>query len=55
MAKIEEKMTFYGHFGGSADLTEASAELFRPELAEASAEASVSVVYYYGHLLTLRT
>ena len=33
-------------FGGSADFTEASAELFRPKLTEASAEASVSVVHY---------
>ena len=55
MAKIEEKMTFYGHFGGSADLTEASAEAVRPKFTEASAEASVSVVHYYGYLLTLRT
>ena len=33
-------------FGGSADFTEASAELFRPILTEASAVASVSVVHY---------
>ena len=37
-------------FGGSANFTEASAELFRPisteASAEASAEASVSVVHY---------
>ena len=35
-------------FGDSVDLTEASAELFRPKTAEASAEASVSVVHYLG-------
>ena len=38
-------MTFFCRFGGSAIFTEASAELFRPEMAEASAEASVSVVH----------
>ena len=32
-------------FGGSAGFTEASAELFRSILTEASAEASVSVVH----------
>ena len=32
-------------FGGSANFTEASAELFRPISTEASAEASVSVVH----------
>ena len=36
----------FGRFGGSVGFTEASAESFRPFLAEASAEASVSVVHY---------
>ena len=40
------KNTQFLWFGGSADFTEASAELFRPILTEASAEASVSVVHY---------
>ena len=39
-------MTF---FADSATSTEASAELIRPKLAEASAEASVSVVHYTIH------
>ena len=34
-------------FGDSASFTEASAELFRPILTEALAEASVSVVHYW--------
>ena len=40
-----QKITFFRWFGGSATSTEASAELFRPKMAEASAEASVSVVH----------
>ena len=40
-----QKMTIFVWFGGSAALAEASAELFRPKLTEASAEASVSVVH----------
>ena len=39
------KIAWFSRFGGSADFTEASAELFRPILTEASAEASVSVVH----------
>ena len=45
MVQYEQKMTFFRRFGGSAGLTEASAELFRPKFTEASAEASVSVVH----------
>ena len=40
------KNDVFCRFGGSANFTEASAELFRPKMAEASAEASVSVVHY---------
>ena len=51
------KMAFFRRFGGSVTFTEASAELFRPEMTEASAEASVSVVHYnlsfLGHCLIL--
>ena len=39
------KMTFFCRFGGLAIFTEASAELFRPNFTEASAEASGSVVH----------
>ena len=39
-------MTFFRLFSDSVASTEASAELFRPKLTEASAEASVSVVRY---------
>ena len=46
MSKNRKKITFFRRFGGSATSTEASAELFRPKMAEASAEASVSVVHY---------
>ena len=44
-------MTFFRRFGGSAISTEASAELFRPKMAEASAEASVSVVHYISYTI----
>ena len=40
------KNAIFCYFGGSAGFTEASAELFRPNLTEASAEASVLVVHY---------
>ena len=46
-----QKITFFRRFGGSATSTEASAELFWPKMAEASAEASVSVVHYYPECL----
>ena len=39
-------MPFFRRFGDSAAFTEASAEPIRPKMAEASAEASVSVVHY---------
>ena len=39
------KMPFFRRFGDSAAFTEASAEPIRPKMAEASAEASVSVVH----------
>jgi len=39
-------MTFFRRFGDSAAFAEASAEPIRPKMAEASAEASVSVVHY---------
>ena len=45
-------MTFFRRFGGSATFTEASAEPVRPNLAEASAEASVSVVHYLQVTIT---
>ena len=45
MARNGRKLTFFGRFGGSADLTEASAEAVRPKFTEASAEASVSAVH----------
>ena len=41
----QQKTPFFCCFGGSADFAEASAELFRPILTEASAEASVLVVH----------
>ena len=43
-------MTFFRRFGASVVFTEASAELFRPEMAEALAEASVSVVHYLSEM-----
>ena len=46
MVKNWPKMTFFADSADSATSTEASAELIRPKLAEASAEASVSVVHY---------
>ena len=46
MARNGRKLAFFGRFGGSATLTEASAEAVRPKFTEASAEASVSVVHY---------
>ena len=48
------KNTQFLWFGGSADFTEASAELFRPILTEASAEASVSVVHYFQDFAKIR-
>ena len=45
LREIREKSPFFCCFGGSAGITEASAELFRLILTEASAEASVSVVH----------
>ena len=49
LREIGQKMTIFVWFGGSVALAEASAELFRPKLTEASAEASVS----FGRTLTL--
>ena len=46
-----EKNAVFCYFGGSAGFTEASAELFRPILTEASAEASVSVVHYTKEMI----
>ena len=46
MVKKSPKIGVFCCFGGSAALAEASAELIRPKLTEASAEASVSVVHY---------
>ena len=43
--QISTKNDVFCRFGGSVTFTEASAELFRPEMAEASAKASVSVVH----------
>ena len=41
----QQKIAVFLWFGGSVGFTEASAELFRPILTEASAEASVLVVH----------
>ena len=49
-SRFSRKNVRFCRFGGSAELTEASAGLIRPIFteasAEASAEASVSVVHY---------
>ena len=44
-SRFSRKNVRFCRFGGSAELTEASAGLIRPIFTEASAEASVSVVH----------